>query len=268
VIRLVIHRSASAASSALAHWLARTLSRHPSLVLGLPTGRTPIALYDELVRLHRKGRADFRRATTFNLDEFVGVAPDAPGSYAAFMRRHFFDHVNVRPSRRHIPNGAAPDLDTEAARYEQSLHDAGGLDIVIVGVGKNGHIGFNEPGRLLVARTHVARLRGATRRGNAWLFDGRWRDVPARAVSMGMGTILGARHVVLLATGKAKAAIVRQALTGPITTRVPASLLQAHPNVIVVLDRPAAGKLRDRAATNERKRVSRANGVGRQGPRE
>lgn len=242
--RVVVHPTAVAAAEAVAAWLAGAVRRQPSIVLGLPTGHTPIDVYRALGHWHRRGRADFRRATAFNLDEFVGVSGRDPRSYAAFMRRHLFAHVNLPASRAYIPNGMARDLAREARRYDRAIAATGGLDVVLVGIGRNGHIGFNEPAAALDANTHVARLQPRTRRDNAWIFGGRVADVPTRAVSMGMGAILGARTVVLVATGKSKAAIVQRALEGPITTRVPASLLQAHPNVIVALDRDAASRLR------------------------
>lgn len=239
MLRVVIHPSAEAASLGLADFLGRTLRQWPAVVLGLPTGRTPIPLYRELVRLHAQGRADFSRATTFNLDEFAGLSPRDPRSYHAFMRRHLFDAVNLAPERIEFLNGGARDMRREALRYERRLAAVGGLDLVLLGIGGNGHLGFNEPAATLAPRTHLSTLRPTTRRANAWLFDGDVRRVPRRALSMGIGTILSARGVVLLATGGAKAAIVRRALTGPVTTRVPASLLQLHPNVVVVLDRDA-----------------------------
>jgi len=242
-MRIVIHASAAAASRGLADFLARSLRRTPALVLGLPTGRTPIGLYADLVHLSRQGRADFSRAMTFNLDEFVGLGARDPRSYHAFMRRNLFDHVNVASSRLQFLNGRARSWRREAARYERLIAAAGGLDLVILGIGDNGHLGFNEPASSLEPHTHCAVLRPRTRRANAWLFGGDWRRVPRRALSMGIGTILSARGVVLLATGSAKAAIVRRAIAGPVTTRVPASLLQLHPNVVVVLDRHAAARL-------------------------
>ncbi|MFI5178779.1 MAG: glucosamine-6-phosphate deaminase [Vicinamibacterales bacterium] len=243
MMRTVMHASAEAASRGLADFVARSLARTPGLVLGLPTGRTPIGLYADLVRLHGLGRANFSRATTFNLDEFVGIGARDPRSYRAFMQRHLFDHVNVAASRIEFLNGRAPDLGREVARYERRLAAAGGLDLVILGIGQNGHLGFNEPAAALEPRTHCVTLRSRTRRANAWLFGGDWRRVPRRALSMGIGTILGARGVILLATGASKASIVRRAITGPVTTRIPASLLQLHPNVVVVLDRDAGGQI-------------------------
>jgi glucosamine-6-phosphate deaminase len=159
------------------------------------------------------------------------------------MREHLLDHVNLPPDRVHILRSDARDWKREARRFEADLAAAGGLDVVILGIGRNGHVAFNEPAPALEPRTHLVRLRPETRRANAALAGGAWRRVPARALSMGMATILNGRAVVLLATGSTKARIVRRALTGPITTRVPASLLQTHPNLTVVLDRAAASAL-------------------------
>lgn len=239
-MRVEIHADADGVAMAVATVVAARLTTLPTSVIGLPTGRTAIPFYQALVMKHRAGALDFSRAATFNLDEFVGIGPRHPGSYAAFMRQHFFDHVNLEAARRLLPNGLAADPGREARRYERRLDALGGLDVAVVGIGGNGHIAFNEPARHLEARTHAARLAPATRRANAYLFGRRLRDVPTHAITMGVGTILQARQIVLMATGAGKRAIVRRALTGPITTAVPASLLQGHPDVLVVLDRPAA----------------------------
>jgi glucosamine-6-phosphate deaminase len=239
--RVVILASERAASAAVADFLARLLASTPDLVFALPAGRTPIALYEALVVCHRSSRADFSQASAFGIDEFAGLRPGDRRSFHAFLRRHLLDHVNIPSSRIHAMNGAVTDWRKEVAAYERRIAKAGGIDVAIVGIGRNGHLGFNEPGSLLAARTHRIRLRPETRRANAQAFGGRWRDVPAYALSMGMGTILNARAVILLAFGRHKAAIVRRAFQGPITTQVPASLLQLHPNAIVVLDREAAG---------------------------
>ena len=226
------------AALAVAGFLAQTLRRTPDVVLGLPTGRTMIPVYRGLVRLHESGLADFRRATTFNLDEFIGLASGHPGSFRAYMREHLFDHVNLPRDASHFPRSAR----TKGSEYDRLIERAGGLDLCLVGIGRNGHIGFNEPASALTAETHRVRLKPATRRSNAYLYGDRVEKVPRFAMSMGIGTILRARAVVLLALGDAKAEIVRAATTGPVTARVPASLLQAHPNVVVVLDRQAAGQ--------------------------
>ena len=229
---------------AVAARVADALAARPSLVLGLPTGRTPIATYAELRLLHGTGRADFSRASTFNLDEFAGVAASHPGSFRTFMNTHLFDSVNVAPSRIHFLNGTAPDLDAECARFEAEIADAGGLDLQILGIGGNGHIGFNEPGEELVAATHRVTLADSTRRDNAALFGGNPAQVPREALSMGMGTILKAATILLIATGERKAQCIERTVRGPVTTRLPASFLQLHPRAEFYLDRAAASRLR------------------------
>ncbi len=228
---------------AVAGRVARDLAAQPSLVLGLPTGRTPIASYAELGRLHRSGAADFSCASTFNLDEFAGVAASHPGSFHAFMNRHLFGGVNLAPARIHFLNGAARDLDAECERYEAEIAAIGGIGLQLLGIGANGHIGFNEPGGELVARTHRVTLAESTRRDNAALFGGDPALVPREALSMGMGTILKAAEILLIATGERKATCIEQTVRGPVTTRLPASFLQLHPRVEFFLDRPAASNL-------------------------
>ena len=241
--RVRIFESAGALATALALDIARRLTAEPASVLGLATGRTPIPLYRELVRLHRRGRADFTRATTFNLDEFLGLAPDDPRSYRSFMQRHLFDHVNLAARRIHFLNGDAADPTLECRRYESAIERAGGIDLQILGLGMNGHIGFNEPARALVAGTHVTRLKPATRRANAVLFDNRLGAVPHHALSMGMATILHAKRIVLLATGASKARCVERMIEGPVTPRLPGSFLQLHRCAEIWLDRAAASRL-------------------------
>lgn len=227
----------------LARRVGEALRENPGLVLGLPTGRTPLLLYGELVRLHAAGAADFSRAVTFNLDEFLGISPDHPGSYRTFMRRHLFDHVNADPARTHFLDGAAADPGQECERYERTIDEAGGIDLQILGIGTNGHIGFNEPAPELEARTHRVTLKPETRRSNAALFGGDPQQVPAEALSLGMGTILHARKAVLLATGDAKSRCVERVVNGPITTSLPASFLQLHRNAEIFLDEAAARAL-------------------------
>jgi len=241
-MRVRVFDTAAALARALAVDVARAVARQPDIVLGLPTGRTPIPLYRELARLHRMGRADFSRASTFNLDEFLGIDGGDPRSYRTFMQRHLFDHVNLARRRTHFLNGAVRDVAAECERYERAIDRAGGIDLQIVGLGTNGHIGFNEPGRALVARTHRTQLTPATRRANAALFAGRLAAVPREALSMGMATILHAHRIVLVATGASKARSVERTIDGPVTPRLPASFLQLHRNVDVWLDRAAAGR--------------------------
>jgi glucosamine-6-phosphate deaminase len=246
MIRVRIFDTPAVLARVLAGHIARLLAAQPTLVLGLATGRTPIPLYRELVRQHAAGRADFSRATTFNLDEFLGVSATDPRSYRAFMKTHLFDHVNLSPRRIHFLNGAvAPGRDVlrECDRYERAIERAGGIDVQILGLGINGHIGFNEPARALVARTHCTRLKPGTRRANAPLFGNRVGAVPREALSMGMATILHAKRIVLLATGSSKARCVERMIEGPVTPRLPASFLQLNRNVEVWLDRAAAAGL-------------------------
>jgi glucosamine-6-phosphate deaminase len=239
--------SPASASRALARHIVRCLTANPRLVLGLPTGRTPVPLYEELGRLSARGAVDFRHATTFNLDEFVGLDSHDLRSYRAFMQRHLFDHINVPARRIHFLDGMADDPRAECLRYERQIARAGGLDLLLLGLGANGHIGFNEPGRSLVAHTHRTRLTDATRLSNAALFGNRTALVPREALSMGMATILHARRIVLLATGASKAPAVRHLVQGPITPRVPASFLQLHGRAEIWVDGPAGAGLSARA---------------------
>lgn len=241
--RVAIFSTDRAAARALARRIAASIELKRDLVLGLPTGRTPVALYHELAALYTSGRADFSQVTTFNLDEFLGIPPSHPGSYRSFMEAHLFSRVNISPSRQHFLNGDAGDPEAECARYEREIEDAGGIDLQILGIGTNGHIGFNEPAPELQSRTHRVTLKAETRRSNAALFGGDATKVPPEALSMGMATILGARAIVLLATGRAKAACVERVINGPLTTQMPASFLQLHHEVDVMLDEAAAEKL-------------------------
>jgi glucosamine-6-phosphate deaminase len=242
-MRVRVFATPDALARALARDVARRLADAPDTVLGLPTGRTPVPFYRELVRLHGSGSVDFSRAATFNLDEFLGLEPRDPHSYHAFMRRHLFDHVNLPPRRIRFLNGAARDVARECGRYERAIALAGGIDLQILGLGTNGHIGFNEPSSALQAGTHRTRLRPATRRANAAMFGNRPSAVPREALSMGMATILHAKRIVLLATGATKARCVQRLIEGPVTPRLPGSFLQLHRCAEIWLDRAAAGRL-------------------------
>jgi glucosamine-6-phosphate deaminase len=241
--RLEVFPNDRAAARALARRIADAIAANPRLVLGLPTGRTPVALYNELVARHAAGRLDFSQVTTFNLDEFVGIPGSHPGSYRSFMDAHLFGRVNVDRARLNFLQGDAADLEAECARYERAIADAGGIDLQVIGIGTNGHIGFNEPARELQSRTHRVRLRPETRRSNAALFGGDADAVPGEALSMGMATILQARSIVLLATGRSKASCVARAIEGPLTTELPASFLQLHRDIDFMLDAAAAEQL-------------------------
>ena len=240
--RVTVFPDARTAARVVAARLAGDLQRKPGLVFGLATGRTPIPLYEELARLTAERDLDWSGATTFNLDEFAGVTPGDAGSYRRFMEEHLFRHTNLSPARINFLDGTA-DPDEECVRYERAIAAAGGIDVQILGIGTNGHIGFNEPGPELEARTHRVRLREETRRSNASLFGGDPDRVPTEALSMGMATILQARSAVLLAHGESKAGCIAKVVNGPLTTDLPASFLQLHPDVDLILDAAAASGL-------------------------
>ena len=235
-----LFETADEAARALADRIAGAVRMQPDVVLGLPTGKSPLGAYAELRRMHDAGAVDFSRVQTFNLDEFAGVHAAHPGSFRRFMDEHLFRHVNLGAANIHFLDGAADDLDAECARYEADITAVGGTDLQLLGIGANGHIGFNEPGDELIAWTHRVSLHDVTRRDNASMFGGEAGSVPREALSMGMGTILRASAIVLIATGERKSSCVQRMLRGPLTTRCPASFLQTHRHVEVFLDRAAA----------------------------
>ncbi len=230
--------------------IGAAIAERPDLVLALPTGATPIAMYRELVAAYAQGQADFSRTQTFNLDEYCGLGPDHPASYHTYMRENLWDDVNLPPEQAHIPNGAAADPERECERYEQAVAAAGYPDLAVLGIGHNGHVGFNEPGAALRSTVHVADLSAETRS----LAFHAWRDLspclfpqlaafPTHAITMGMGTILKSRRILLLASGAGKAQAVCRAVNGDVTTRLPASFLQLHPRVTLLVDTAAAALL-------------------------
>ena len=223
--------------------VASAIRLNPALVLGLPTGRTPLRLYDRLVAWENGGRISFARVTTFNLDEFVGLGALDSGSYRAFMERHLFGRLRRRPQRVHFLDGTASDLDAELARYDRALNRAGGIDLQILGLGSNGHVGFNEPATSLPPHSHRVQLHRRSRESNAELFDGDVKRVPREALTVGMSAIMCAKRALMLATGREKAEAVAKMLNGPLTTRVPASFLQLHRDATALLDRAAASRI-------------------------
>lgn len=251
-MKIRIFRTEEQLADALARCVVQHIQEQPTLVLGLPTGRTPLPLYRALVARHATGESDYAKVTTFNLDEFVGIDPSHPGSYRSYMSEHLFRHVNVSPRRTHFLDGQAKDRDAECARFEDRILRAGGIDLQILGIGENGHIGFNEPAGELSPWSHLVKLTLASRRANAGFFGGKLTDVPKEALSMGMSTIMHARSIVLMATGKRKAEIIAKTVSGAITTRIPASLLQLHSKVEILLDEAAASRLRSEGVVTSR----------------
>lgn len=212
---------------------AEQLISKPESVLGLATGGSPLGFYKELVRRHQADEFSFARATTFNLDEYVGKGPGDSTSYHEFMHEHLFRHIDLPKTSHHLPDGLAADLDRECNRYERLISESGGIDLQLLGIGVNGHIGFNEPGTPFDSRTHVIELTEATRKSNARFFD-REQDIPEKAVTMGIGTIMSARKIVLLAFGDNKMDAVQRLENGAVTEEFPASVLRKHPHVTVI----------------------------------
>ncbi len=245
-MRVIIRPSAEAAAVTAARIIASTVRQKPNAVLGLATGGTPVNCYRELIRLHRDGQLDFSGVTTFNLDEYVGLAREHPQSFYSFMHRELFDQINVDSARVHLPDGLANDMDRACAQYEQAIVAAGGIDLQLLGIGTDGHIAFNEPGSSLASRTRIKTLCEETIRDNARFF-GSEAAVPRLSVTMGVGTILDSRQCLMLVTGEKKSAAVRSAIEGPVTSQVTASALQFHRAVIVVLDEAAASWLTRRS---------------------
>lgn len=215
------------------------LGKKPNAVLGYATGSTPLGLYAELVRLNKAGALDYKDVTTFNLDEYAGLDGTHDQSYRYFMNTNLFNHINIDIARTHVPSG----LDIAAAAgYDDQIEAAGGIDLQLLGIGNNGHIGFNEPFTPFGSRTHLVDLTESTREANKRFFAS-IDDVPTQAVTMGVRTVMNARAVILMAIGKGKAEIIRKTVLGPVTEEVPASVLQLHPDCEIYLDHEAASLL-------------------------
>jgi glucosamine-6-phosphate deaminase len=224
--------------------VASAVRANPALRLGLATGATTIGMYKELVRLHRQEKLDFSRVITFNLDEYLGLSPDHPQSFRHFMQQHFFSQVNVPPRTIHIPDGSIKgDYQQYCDAYEKSIRDAGGIDLQILGIGRNGHIGFNEPTSSLGSRTRLKVLSKETIEDNRKDFAA-GEKIPECAITVGIGTILEAKRILLLATGSRKAAPIAAAIEGPVTASVTASALQLHPDVTFIVDAQAGAQLK------------------------
>lgn len=241
-MRLEILATAADVAQAVAHRVAGSIRATPSVVLGLAAGHTFIPVYEALRRLHHDSVVSFRSVRTFNLDEYVGLDGTAPGSFRRFIHDRLIDGCDFTPSSIAAPDGCAPDLDAECRRYDAAVSEAGGIDLLLLGIGRNGHVGFNEPGPRPIAECHTVVLLDPTRRANAGDFGG-ISHVPREAITLGMSAILQARAIILAATGADKASAIAAAVHGPITPWLPASLLQAHPAVDVYLDRDAAAGL-------------------------
>ncbi|MFC0299964.1 glucosamine-6-phosphate deaminase [Virgibacillus soli] len=223
--------------------LSDKLKGKPELVLGLATGSTPEGLYKLLIEQYKNNEISFKQAKTFNLDEYVGLDRQDSNSYYYYMNNQLFKHIDIPLEQTNIPNGIATDSDKECSDYEKLIKEQGGIDIQLLGMGLNGHIGFNEPGTPFTSRTHVVTLDESTRQANARFFDS-LDDVPTNAITMGIETIMDSKEIVMLVSGEAKASTLQQVIQGEVTKDVPATILQRHPNVTIIADEAALSKVR------------------------
>lgn len=241
-MRIVIAQDYKEMSRMAADHIEQLINADPSCVLGLATGSTPLGLYGDLAKDHEAGKVSFKDVTTFNLDEYCGLSGDHDQSYRYFMNENLFNKVDIDIAATHVPAGLGNDLEAEGKRYDEAIIDAGGIDLQLLGLGHNGHIGFNEPCDEFPKGTHVVELTESTINANSRLFDS-IDEVPRKAITMGIGTIMAARSVLVVASGADKANIVREAFLGPVTPEVPASILQFHPDALVIVDAEAGSKL-------------------------
>ena len=225
-----------------ANIVSAQVNLNPACVLGLATGSTPIGMYQQLIDWYNKGDLDFSQVKSVNLDEYVGLAPTHDQSYRYFMQHNLFDHVNIDPANTNVPNGLASDPEAECQRYNEVIRSMGGIDIQVLGMGHNGHIGFNEPGEAFELETHVVDLTERTIEANARFFASK-DEVPKRAITMGIKSIMQARQILVVVSGEDKAEIVKKAFFGPVVPQVPASILQMHPNVVLCGDKAALSQI-------------------------
>lgn len=242
-MKVIIANNYNEMSKIAAQEIARLLYVKPNAVLGLATGSTPEGVYKELVQLNKENKVDFSKVVSFNLDEYRGLSGDHPQSYRYFMDKNLFDHVNIDKKNTHVPNGVAEDIEKECREYDEAIEEAGGIDLQLLGIGTNGHIGFNEPSDYLNLNTHLTSLTKETINANSRFFDS-IEEVPTEAITMGLGSIMKAKKIILLASGEKKAEIIAKLVEDKISTRVPASILQVHTDVIVIVDKEAASLLK------------------------
>ncbi|MDR1126545.1 MAG: glucosamine-6-phosphate deaminase [Treponema sp.] len=245
-MRLLIHKNYEAASKWVADYIVGRINtaEGKKFTLGLPTGSSPLGIYKELVSLNKAGKVSFANVVTFNMDEYVGLTDDHPQSYHRFMKDNFFDHVDIKLQNTHLLNGMAKDLPAECAAYEQAIKDAGGIDLFLGGMGPDGHIAFNEPGSSLVSRTRVKSLTKDTKIANARFFGGDTSKVPTTALTVGVGTVMDAREVVIIVNGHNKARALQAAVEGGVSQMWTLSCLQTHPKAIIVCDEDATDELK------------------------
>ena len=240
MIRVIQKKNYEEMSRQAATFIGAQILLKPDTVLGLPAGRTPLGTYEELIRMNQEGNLDFSKVRTVSLDEYIGLAPANIHSFRYFMDSTLFARINIDPACTFVPDGCAPDQNQACTAYDSLIAGLGGIDLQLLGIGHNGHIGFNEPNEIFIAGTHVVDLAEGTRRANSSMFSDP-DDMPYRAITMGMGAIMHAKRILLIANGTGKAKALRAAIEGPITPKIPASILQLHPDVTVLCDEEALG---------------------------
>lgn len=248
-MRLIIENTPQQVAQWAANYIIAQIKnkeQHTSspFVLGLPTGSTPLETYKELIRRHKTGEVSFKNVITFNMDEYVGLPEDHPESYHAFMHRHLFDHIDIKPENIHILNGNAPDLEAECRAYEEAMVEVGGIDLFVGGIGPDGHLAFNEPFSSLQSRTRIKTLTPDTRIANARFFGGNPDNVPLHALTVGVGTVLAAKELMILCSGHAKARALQSAVEGGVSQAWTVSAIQTHPHVIIVCDDAACHEIK------------------------
>ncbi|WP_286910651.1 glucosamine-6-phosphate deaminase [Clostridium sp. UBA1652] len=242
-MKVLVVKNYDEMSKVAAKELAEVISKKPEATLGLATGGTPVGMYKELIDMHKNGELDFSKVTTVNLDEYVGLSGEHDQSYRYFMDSNLFNHVNIRKEYTYVPNGLAEDMHQECVNYDKRIEELGGIDVQVLGIGSNGHIGFNEPSDTLSLGTHVTDLAESTIEANSRYFTSK-EEVPTKALTMGLGAIMKAKKILLMVSGEAKAEIMDKVVNGKITTQVPASFLQMHKDVVLIIDEDAARKIR------------------------
>lgn len=238
-MRIIITKNYEELSKVAANEMAETIKNNPKAILGLATGGSPIGMYKELIRMNKEGEIDFSTITTVNLDEYIGLSGEHTQSYRYFMNDNLFNHINIDKKNTYVPNGLAENVEEECKNYDAKIADLGGTDVQLLGIGNNGHIAFNEPDQELVAGTHLTGLTEDTIKANARFFDS-IDEVPKTALTMGLGGIMKSKKIIVIASGEGKAEAVKAMVNGKISTNMPASMLQMHRDVVVIIDEAAA----------------------------
>ncbi|WP_294188585.1 glucosamine-6-phosphate deaminase [uncultured Clostridium sp.] len=238
-MKVIVTKNYDELSKVAANEMASVVKNNPKAILGLATGGSPIGMYKELIKMNKEGEIDFSKVTTVNLDEYVGLSGDHPQSYRYFMNENLFNHINIDKKNTYVPNGLAKNIEEECKNYDNKIENLGGTDVQLLGIGNNGHIAFNEPDEDLVSGTHLTNLTQDTIQANARFFDS-IDEVPKTALTMGLGGIMKSKKIIVIASGESKAEAVKAMVNGKISTKMPASMLQMHRDVVVIVDEAAA----------------------------